>query len=162
MSVTVEASADRPGYAARTRVNGEHRHPRALGRRPPPYASSSPRSPTTVSAAPPPPLALGELPDAVRVRVVALAADALPEVVRLPPALRRVAGFAPQRRALLGVTAIAEALGADDELRERIGTQVADRTSYDATPAASQVTGDPAEVAALAWLVRPEGWEQLV
>ena len=39
----------------------------------------------------------------------------------------RVAGFAPPRRARLGGTAIAEALEADDELRERVGTQVAAR-----------------------------------
>ncbi len=110
-----------------------------------------------------PPLALGELPDAVRVRVVALAAEVLPQVVRLPPALRRVAGFAPQRRARLGTTAISEALDGDEELRERVGTQVAARPSYDpASIVTADAEGDPAELAALAWLARPEGWEQLV
>ena len=44
----------------------------------------------------------------------------------LPPAVRRVAGFAPNRRARLGGSAIAEAL-ADDELRERVAVQVAAR-----------------------------------
>jgi len=115
-----------------------------------------------VTAVSPPPLALGELPDAVRARVVGLAADVLPDVVRLPPPLRRVAGFAPQRRARLGGTAIAEALEADDELRERVGTQVAARASFDLATGGDQAAGDPVEVAALAWLVRPEGWEQLV
>ena len=42
---------------------------------------------------------LEELPEAVRSRIVALAADSLPDVVRLPPPLRRVAAFAPARRA---------------------------------------------------------------
>ncbi|GAA2148193.1 NYN domain-containing protein [Nocardioides koreensis] len=113
-----------------------------------------------------PPLTLGGLPGAVRTRVVALAADALPDVVRLPPALRRVAGFAPQRRARLGGSAIAAALEADDELRERVGTQVAARTSYDADALPGLAGGDegadPAEVAAAAWLVRPEGWEEVL
>ncbi len=113
-----------------------------------------------------PPLTLGGLPGAVRTRVVALAADVLPDVVRLPPALRRVAGFAPQRRARLGGSAIAAALEADDEFRERVGTQVAARTSYDAAALSALGSGDegidPAEVAAAAWLVRPEGWEEVL
>ena len=113
-----------------------------------------------------PPLTLGGLPGAVRTRVVALAADVLPDVVRLPPALRRVAGFAPQRRARLGGSAIAAALETDDEFRERVGTQVAARTSYDADALPGLVGGDegvdPAEVAAAAWLVRPEGWEDVL
>ena len=113
-----------------------------------------------------PPLTLGGLPGAVRTRVVALAADVLPDVVRLPPVLRRVAGFAPQRRARLGGSAIAAALEADDEFRERVGTQVAARTSYDAAALSAIGCGDvgidPAEVAAAAWLVRPEGWEEVL
>jgi predicted RNA-binding protein with PIN domain len=114
-----------------------------------------------VSSASQPPLTLGGLPAAVRTRVVALAADVLPEVVRLPPELRRVAGFAPQRRARLGGTALVAALDSDDDLRERVGTQAAARTSYDAG-AAADGSGDPAELAAVVWLTRPEGWEDLV
>ncbi|WP_028636010.1 NYN domain-containing protein [Nocardioides sp. URHA0032] len=94
--------------------------------------------------------ALAELPEPVRARIVALTADVLPDVPKLPPAVRRVAGFAPARRARLGATAIADALG-DDELRERVGTQVAARPAPD--PA------DPAADAALRWLTRPEHWE---
>jgi predicted RNA-binding protein with PIN domain len=106
-----------------------------------------------VTAVSRPPLTLGGLPGAVRTRVVALAADVLPDVVRLPPALRRVAGFAPQRRARLGGSAIAAALEADDEFRERVGTQVAARTSYDAAALSALGSGDegidPAEVTRL-------------
>ncbi|CAI9419650.1 NYN domain-containing protein [Nocardioides sp. T2.26MG-1] len=94
---------------------------------------------------------LGELPEPVRARVVALTADTLPDVPRLPAAVRRVADFAPARRARLGGTAIAEAL-ADDEFRSRVGTQVAARVP--AEPA-----DDPATEAARQWLTRPEGWE---
>jgi predicted RNA-binding protein with PIN domain len=91
-----------------------------------------------------------DLPDALRARVVALSAEVLPQVVRLPPSLRRVADFAPARRARLGGTAIVTALAADDEFRERVGTQVAARPAGDAD--------DEVELAARAWLTRPEGW----
>ena len=101
------------------------------------------------------------LPEAVRGRIVALSADALSDVVRLPPPLRRVAAFAPARRARLGGTAIAAALGDDPEFRERVAIQVAARATYDVRTAAPG-DGDPMEVAALAWLVRPEGWEALL
>jgi predicted RNA-binding protein with PIN domain len=101
------------------------------------------------------------LPEAVRGRIVALSSDALSDVVRLPPQLRRVAAFAPARRARLGGTAIAAALEDDPEFRERVATQVSARTTYDVRTAAPG-DGEPAEVAALAWLVRPDGWEALL
>jgi predicted RNA-binding protein with PIN domain len=93
---------------------------------------------------------LTELPEPVRTRIVSMTADALPDVPRLPAAVRRVATFAPTRRARLGATAIADAL-ADDDFRARVGVQVAARPAPDAA--------DPAADAALRWLVRPEGWE---
>jgi predicted RNA-binding protein with PIN domain len=93
---------------------------------------------------------LAELPEPVRTRIVALAADVLPDVPKLPPAVRRVAGFAPARRARLGASAISEALS-DEELRERVGTQVSARPAPDTT--------DPVADAALRWLTRPEDWE---
>lgn len=96
---------------------------------------------------------LDALPAAARARVVALTAEVLPAVVRLPPALRRVAEFAPARRARLGTGAITAAL-ADDDFRERVATQLAARP----VPA----DADPAERAALGWLTRPEGWEVVV
>ncbi len=93
---------------------------------------------------------LADLPDLVRQRVVALAAGSLPDVPRLPASVRRVATFAPARRARLGGRAIAEAL-ADDGFRDRLGVQLAARPA----PAPD----DPAGLAAWAWLLRPEGWE---
>ncbi|GAB3196868.1 NYN domain-containing protein [Nocardioides hungaricus] len=96
---------------------------------------------------------LAELPEPVRTRIVALTADVLPDVPKLPPAVRRVADFAPARRARLGASAIVEALS-DEELRERVGTQVAARAAPDPPD-----PSDPAADAALRWLTRPEGWE---
>jgi predicted RNA-binding protein with PIN domain len=103
------------------------------------------------------------LPEAVRVRVVALAADVLPQVASLPPALRKVAAFAPQRRARLGSTPIAAALTSDSEFRGHVVTQVAalrpELAGILDDPQSVEVA-DPADVAALAWLARPEGWEE--
>jgi predicted RNA-binding protein with PIN domain len=93
---------------------------------------------------------LAELPEPVRIRIVAMTADALPDVPRLPPSVRRVATFAPARRARLGGTAIADAL-ADEDFRARVGVQVAARPAPEGA--------DPAVEAALRWLARPEGWE---
>ena len=95
---------------------------------------------------------LADLPEPVRARVVVLAADALPQVTPLPPALRRVAEFAPARRARLGGSAIAAALD-DDEVRERVATQVAARPARE---------GDLTDAAARAWLTRGEGWTEAV
>jgi len=102
------------------------------------------------------------LSEPVRARVVALAADVLPKVTPLPPALRRVADFAPVRRARLGATHIAAALEQDDEFRGHVATQAAAVLPdlADAVRAGEPPeTADPVDVAALAWLVRGEGWE---
>lgn len=100
---------------------------------------------------PPEPGDLAALPEPVRSRVLALGAEALPQVAGLPPALARVASFAPARRARLGGLALAEALD-DDDLRERIAVQVAARPGRD----------DDVEAAARAWLSRGEGWLEVV
>lgn len=94
-----------------------------------------------------------DLPERIRARVVALVADALPSVTPLPPALRRVADFATARRAKLGATAIWSAL-ADDDFRAHAAVQVAARTSTS--------PDDPTETGALAWLVREDGWEEVL
>jgi predicted RNA-binding protein with PIN domain len=92
-----------------------------------------------------------ELPEAVRARLVSLVAASLGDVTPLPAALRQVAGFAPARRARLGATAIMSELERDDDLRERVGVQARVRAN-----------GDALDVAALAWLERSEGWEDVV
>src|SRR3954470_12459624 len=111
-----------------------------------PPVTGEPAEGPDVTAVPP----LDELPDSVRARVVALTAEVLPDVVRLPPSLRRVATFTASRRARLGGTAIGESLETDEEFRERVATQLAARP-VEAGP-------DAAREAALAWLTRPEGW----
>ncbi len=107
--------------------------------------------PVPPASSPHEPTDLADLPDAVRTRVVSLAAEALPQVAGLPAALRHVADFAPARRTRLGGSAIATALG-DDDLRERISVQVAARPARD----------DEVDAAARAWLERGDSWSELV
>ena len=92
------------------------------------------------------------MPERLRLRVVALVSAVLPSVTPVPPSLRKVAGFAPARRARLGGGAIWSAL-ADDTFREHVAVQVA------AVPATDD---DAIDTAARAWLTRDEGWEALV
>src|SRR3954471_24221031 len=92
-----------------------------------------------------------QLPEAVRTRLVSLVAASLGDVTPLPASLRQVAGFAPSRRARLGATTIMSELERDDELRERVGVHARVRAN-----------GDVVDVAVLAWLERPECWEDIV
>jgi predicted RNA-binding protein with PIN domain len=102
------------------------------------------------------------LPERVRARVIAYAADALgalpPEQV--PGPLKRAASFTPQRRARIAGQQIFDQVVADPEFRERIGVQARARQGA----VASQLTGGAATVdtAGLAFLVRSEGWEDVV
>lgn len=107
------------------------------------------------------------LPDAVRARVVALAADALGRIPaeQLPPALKRVASFAPARRARLAGSQIAAVLETDDTFRERVGVHAREDVAEIATAleaGAPPAAADPVVVAATAYLLRPEGWQQVV
>lgn len=109
----------------------------------------------------------GPLPDPVRTRVVALAADALGAIPvdQLPPPLKRVASFAPRRRAKLAGSRIAAVLEIDATFRDRLAVQVRARTPELAraldsgTPPAA---AEPVELAAVAYLLRSDGWVQLV
>ena len=103
--------------------------------------------------------AYATLPDTVRGRIVALTAGVLPDVVRLPPALKRIADFAPARRAKAGGAMIASVLESDDEVREKVGSQL--RPAYVSEGSSDDVVlpEDPAEAAAVVWLIRPDGWE---
>jgi predicted RNA-binding protein with PIN domain/uncharacterized coiled-coil protein SlyX len=95
---------------------------------------------------------LAALPERLRLRIVALVSAVLPSVTPLPPSLRKVAGFAPARRARLGSGAIWAALG-DDTFREHAAVQVA---------AVQASVGDPVDAAARAWLAREDGWQGVV
>ncbi|GIF86974.1 RNA-binding protein [Catellatospora chokoriensis] len=107
------------------------------------------------------------LSEPIRQRVVALAAAVLTALPNdeMPVALRKVAKFAPNRRARLGGAAIAAQLTADSVFRQRISGRVL----ADAGELGSAVLGgmapaaaDPIEVAALAYLARPAGWRELL
>jgi predicted RNA-binding protein with PIN domain len=107
------------------------------------------------------------LPEPVRIRALAFAADALGEITadQLPAPLRRVASFAPARRARLAGTQIAAALESDEAFRERVATRVrlavpdlASALDDNALPPAA----DPVQTAAVAYLLRSAGWTDLV
>jgi len=107
------------------------------------------------------------LPEPVRARVVALTAAAMTGLATddVPPPLRKVAKFAPQRRARYGAAAIAAQLTSDASFRQRIGSRVGeDAGELASAVAAGTIPGaaDPVEVAALAYLIRPPNWRELV
>ena len=107
------------------------------------------------------------LPEAVRQRIMYLAASALPGLPaeEIPPQMRKVARFAQNRRARLGGREIAAQLAADPLFRQRIsGRVVTDVGDLGAAVASGMApaAADPVEVAALAYLTRPEGWRALV
>ena len=107
------------------------------------------------------------LTDRVRARVVALTADSLGRMPadQVPASLARVAAFAPARRARLAATQIASVLAADDGFREHVAADVRAQVpdlagALDAgTPPSA---ADPVDLAAVAYLIRPDGWAALV
>jgi predicted RNA-binding protein with PIN domain len=107
------------------------------------------------------------LPEPVRARVITLVAAALTGMGsdEVPLALRRVAQFAPNRRARMGGPAIAAALQADLVFRQRVAQRVLDAAGElgaavrDGTPPGA---ADPVEVAALIYLARPAGWREVI
>jgi len=109
----------------------------------------------------------GLLPEPVRLRALSLSADAMGDIPadQLPASLRRVAAFAPARRARAAGTQIAAALENDEGFRERVATQVrtvvpdiAAALDEQAPPPAAH----PVEVAAVAYLLRSPRWAELV
>lgn len=105
------------------------------------------------------------LPGPVRNRVVALAAEALGRlpIERVPSRLKRVACFAPSRRARLAGSQIAAALESDDDFRSAVAAQV--RAAAPELAAAldageAPAAADPVEVAAVAYLLRAPEWEK--
>jgi predicted RNA-binding protein with PIN domain len=99
--------------------------------------------------------------------VVTLVAAVLPDLPMdgLSAPLRRIARFAPQRRAKLGGSAIATQLESDAGFRQQVATRVVEHVGELGAavrdgrhPAAA----DPVEVAAVGYLTRPPGWERLL
>ncbi|GIJ21328.1 NYN domain-containing protein [Micromonospora lutea] len=107
------------------------------------------------------------LPEPVRQRIVSLTAAVLPGLPgdEVPVPLRRVAKFAPNRRARLGAPVIAAQLAADPLFRQRVSARVlADVGDLGAAvvDGTAPAAADPVEVAALAYLARPRGWRELI
>ncbi|WP_442791499.1 NYN domain-containing protein [Micromonospora sp. NBC_01813] len=131
----------------------------------PPASTMPPSGPDLAAAAETSPEPV--LPEAVRSRIVVLAASALPEIPvdELPAPLRKVAKFAPNRRARYGAAAIAAQLTNDPLFRQRVAARAVDEAGELGEAIASGVTpgaADPVEVAALAYLMRPVSWRDLV
>jgi predicted RNA-binding protein with PIN domain len=107
------------------------------------------------------------LPEPVRARVVALAGAAMTRLPadEVPVTLRKVARFAPQRRARLAGAAIATGLAGDALFRQRVAGLVqaeAGELGVAVADGRAPAAADPVEVAALAYLLRPPGWRSLV
>jgi predicted RNA-binding protein with PIN domain len=107
------------------------------------------------------------LPEPVRARVVTLTAEAMTGLPadEIPTPLRKVAKFAPHRRGRLGAAVIAAQLTTDALFRQRVATRVragGGELAAAVADGASPAAADPVEVAALAYLLRPTGWQQLV
>jgi predicted RNA-binding protein with PIN domain len=102
------------------------------------------------------------LPERVRARVITFAADALGVLPpdHVPGPLKRAARFTPQRRARFAGQQILEELAADHDFRERIAVQARARQRDAAAQMSEGVT--TVDAAALAYLVRAEGWSDLL
>ena len=107
------------------------------------------------------------LSEPVRARVLDFAAQVAGGLshAALPASLRPFARFTPAKRARLAATPLAAALEADGVFRGRVAERVRDtypevaQTLFDGhiPPAA-----DPRDVAAIAYVLRPEGWTHLL
>ncbi|MQY15305.1 hypothetical protein SRB5_54840 [Streptomyces sp. RB5] len=107
------------------------------------------------------------LPEPVRRRVIALAGECFGglTVAELPTQLRQYARFTPSRRAKFAGNAMAAALENEPVFRQRIAVklrelqpELAAAVESGSLPAAA----DPVDVAALAYVLRPEGWVKLI
>ena len=109
----------------------------------------------------------GPLPEAVRSRVVALAADTLGTLPEddVPPTLKRFWSWAPQHRRTRAATPLAAAVERDVPFRQRVAAaaraelpDLADALDAGSPPPAA----DPVDVAAVAYLARTPGWAGLL
>ncbi|RJK97207.1 RNA-binding protein [Vallicoccus soli] len=107
------------------------------------------------------------MPEPVRQRVVALASEALDGLSadEVPASLRPFRRFVTARRAHLAASPLAAAVERDAAFRARVAASV--RTAVPELAAAVDAgdppaAADPHDVAALALLLRPDGWEALV
>ncbi|MGH8959779.1 MAG: NYN domain-containing protein [Jatrophihabitantaceae bacterium] len=102
-----------------------------------------------------------------RQQVVQIASDVLGRLKsdEIPPPLRAIAKFTSARRRQRGAVPIAAALDSDAEFRARVADVVAETLPVlveAIRSGASTAASDPSDVAAVAYLVRPDGWEAIV
>ncbi|GAB3819578.1 NYN domain-containing protein [Kribbella italica] len=107
------------------------------------------------------------LPEPVRQRVVALAAQALGQLpaTDIPAPLRRFASFAPAKRAKLSASVLGPILATDEHFRRLIAFEVRREHPELGDAIAEGVpvpAAEPVEAAALAYLLRPDDWEERV
>jgi predicted RNA-binding protein with PIN domain len=108
------------------------------------------------------------LTEPVRRRAVEIAAIAMPGLPpgRVPARLRRFLKFSPAKRAKLARGELAAALSSDAAFREGLAEVLAatDSPLVAAIASGGEVSpmADAAEVAALAYLLRPDGWRELI
>jgi predicted RNA-binding protein with PIN domain len=102
-----------------------------------------------------------------RQRLVAIAADVVGRlpIDEVPAALRTIAKFTPAKRARLGGTALSAALDADGEFRTKVADVVAESSPQLAEAVrarTSTAASDPIDTALVAYLIRPEGWTEVL
>jgi predicted RNA-binding protein with PIN domain len=107
------------------------------------------------------------LPAAARQQLVAIAAEVMSRtpVAELPAGLRRFARFAPSKRLRLGASEIAAALAVDEPFRDAVARVVLDTSpelAEQVRRGSPPETADPVDVAVIAYLVRPDGWLDLL
>jgi predicted RNA-binding protein with PIN domain len=108
-----------------------------------------------------------ELSAGIVSQLVTLASDALGRMpaAQVPAALRKSASFAPARRSKLVGRQIIDAVVADEEFRERLAVQakaLAPGVAEAIDGAADIPDSELARAAALAYLMRPEGWQDVI
>lgn len=106
-------------------------------------------------------------PEPVKARVAALAARALGAMpaAQIPPPLRKAASFAPAKRARLLGDALVSRLASDDAFREQLGVQARALEPALAAALDDGAAIPPAELveaAALAFVLRTDGWERVL
>ncbi len=101
------------------------------------------------------------LPEPVRLRVVALAAEALGRLAleQVPGPLRAMSRFTPVKRARLAAAPLALALDADPAFRSRVAEHATQLLPASVEAVLAGAKPDPIELAVAAYLLRPDGWQ---
>ena len=107
------------------------------------------------------------LPEPARVRLAQLASEVLGRLPaeEIPPSLRAIARFTPSKRSRVGGPVLAAALDSEPAFRAKVAEVVADTTPHlveALREGTSTAASDPIDTAVVAYLVRPDGWPQLV